>query len=762
MRFKLLFIAFAVTAACIFGPPASPAFAMTAVSGRVVDQQGHPQSGAIVSLAGANRTVRTTSGATGAFEFVGVSDGEYDLSASGQSGVAAAHLVVSATDVNVILKLAPRSLGRVNVTSNYVLRSGGSAVITGSQLAHSPASNSLSNVFLQLPSAARGSNGQIHINGDHGDINYFLDGVPLPQELNRVIGSEVDPSDVGFLDVVEGAFPAKYGGKFGAVVNIATVAGTGSPGGMFETTVGTYGHDEMQLLQHDRFGRGGGITVALRTARGGWALDPPVQNPTHDLGSTSNAFVRVTVPSGRYDSLNVDISHAYQTFQVPPDTSNGTPASTDDVETQNDSFLALNYIHPIGSRGTLTFGPTVKISSIRDFPDLAHDFAAAPGDNCSGASPNAPSSCLFAARTNRLARDIGAFATYSLSSSRHLLETGATYDIANVQKLYDIFLQPDNYLNPGSTVPTQIVDNAPNVAHSSSVYAQDGWQMSRGYRVDYGLRYDEFTIFSTDFKNGFSQVSPRIKLTRVLSDRTALYVYYGRLFTPFSFENVSPAVAAQINPSSGLAFDLLPARESLYEVGGVFALGSARASWKIAHKSLVNVLDDAQVGATNIHQDINFGDGSADFQVLMLQFPHDDGSRDYVTFTHSRAVNRGCGSQLLSGCAPPPYDFFDADHDQRWDGSFGKEFRLAGSRWLTLTSEYGSGLSTGTSCDACKVPSHWTFDAQLGSPVGERGTMIFAVRNLLNDKYAITINSSLQGTHYAQPRSLDVSFREAY
>jgi outer membrane receptor for Fe3+-dicitrate len=125
-------------------------------------------------------------------------------------------------------------------------------------------------------------------------------------------------------------------------------------------------------------------------------------------------------------------------------------------------------------------------------------------------------------------------------------------------------------------------------------------------------------------------------------------------------------------------------------------------------------------------------------------------------------VNRGCGSQLLSGCAPPPYDWFNADHDQRWDGSLGKEFQFGRNRWLTVTSEYGSGLSTGAACDRCKVPAHLTFDAQLGQPLGQQGVLILAARNVFNDRYAVTINSSLQGTHYAQPRSLDVTYRLSY
>src|ERR1700694_1419722 len=753
------------SALCLLaGPPAADA--ATTLSGKILSSLGHPVKGALVTLAGANRTLQTTSSADGAFQFAAIVDGEYDLVASAPLGFAQAHVAITSMPVTVVLTLAPRTIGRVvTLSSAPSLRSGGSTLISGAQLEQMPGSNNLSNVFVQLPSAARGSNGQIHLNGCHGNINYSLDGVPLPQALNRVIGSEVDPSDVGFLDVVEGAYAAKYGGKFRAVVNIATKAGTGSHGGQIETSAGSRGNMSLDLLQHGALGAHGGITVSLREARIGWALDPPVPNGSHNQGSISNQFVRVTLPSGTTDSFNFDVSRAYQTFQVPPDTANGTPAKTDDSETQSDVFSSLSFHHAVGNTGTLTASAFVKGSTIRDFPDVANDFAAAPGDNCSGAVPNVPSSCLFAAASNRFARDLGLQVAYAHATpnQRHTIETGVLYDATNVQKMYDILLQPDNYLQPGSTQPTQIFDTAPNVVHSIAAFVQDGWQMSAASRIDYGLRYDPFTIASTSFRNGFTQFSPRLKYTYIINNRSSLYAYYGRLFTPFSFENVSPAAAAQINPSSGLSFDLKPARESLYEIGGAFGLGqTAHGSWKIAHKSLVNVLDDAQVGATNIHQDINFGDGRADFQDVLLEVPHGNGTHDYISLTHSRAVNRGCGSQLLSGCPPPPYDWFDADPGQRWGGSLGTQFALAHGDWLSLTAEYGSGLSTGLACDTCKVPPHFTVDGALGHHLGTQTTLIFELRNMFNDRYAIARNSMLQGTHYAQPFNFNVSLRSSY
>ena len=93
-----------------------------------------------------------------------------------------------------------------------------------------PFNNSFSEMEIQMPGAVRGANGVVHMNGDHGVINYMIDGVPLPQELNRDIGGEINLNDLSLVDLIEGAYPAQYGLKFGSVFNMATQAGTGPAG----------------------------------------------------------------------------------------------------------------------------------------------------------------------------------------------------------------------------------------------------------------------------------------------------------------------------------------------------------------------------------------------------------------------------------------------------------------------------------------------------------------------------------------------------
>jgi len=200
--------------------------------------------------------------------------------------------------------------------------------------------------------------------------------------------------------------------------------------------------------------------------------------------------------------------------------------------------------------------------------------------------------------------------------------------------------------------------------------------------------------------------------------------------------------------------DLKPQRDSLYEFGGHVPLGGWDAGVRIAHYVARDWIDDGQIGTTNIHQDVNFAQGRIDLQSLLLSRSWGSGGRVYATITHSLAVNRGCGSSLLIDCSQFPDGYVPADHDQRVSAAAGLYLPTARG-WTSLDLEYGSGLSSGE-CDFCKVPSHLTLDADLGRTIAKNVSLELVARNLFDDRYAITLDSSLQGTHYARPRSVEL------
>ena len=561
--------------------------------------------------------------ARGTFAFSAVPLGRYSV--SGVSGPLSAVVDVDVTSsgesVNLVLK-ATKTIGRTSatVTSRAVVaqRAGTDVTLNTETIARSPAAGSTSGMLLQVPGAARGANGAVHVNGDHGDINYVIDGVALPQALNRVIGNEVDASNVGFAEVLEGAYPAQYGERFGAVLNLASRGGTPGPAGVtFDAAGGAFGRYEATLGYHAPVGRGGSLLVASRTGRDGRALDPPSPDAPHDAGSSANQFVRVTLPYGKSSFANFTLSHSLQTYQIPADVAAGAPAAQDDVERQDDVFASLQFRRAIGDRGTFSFGPSVKRSRIQDLPDQPNDFAAgfaagAPAD-CSADV----TTCALSLFSDRTSVDYRINADYDLRSAAHEVRAGIVYDVTTVAKRYAIALQP---FNPFALAPFTVVDAAPNTGHLAEGYLQDSWRMGSRWRLDYGVRADVFGIASPEFASGFAQLSPRVKLTRTFGDNASVYVYYGRFFTPFSLENVSPSVARTIQPSSG-NFDLRPQRDSDYEIGGHVAVGRGDLGVRVAQKNATDLIDDTQVGTTNLHQDINFAQGRIATQSLAYQRP---------------------------------------------------------------------------------------------------------------------------------------------
>ena len=619
----------------------------------------------------------------------------------------------------------------------------------------------------------------MHINGDHGDINYVVDGVSIPQELNRNIGSEFNPNDISFIDVLEGAYPAQYGERFASVLNISTRNSVGVAGYSGAVDAGSFGHFDTTIGYQSPVGTGS-LVSAFRddvTQRG---LDPPNPSSPHNNASDANQFVRYTLPRGN-DYVNVTVSHAYRTFQIPIDLLGGQPSSSDDNETQDDLFTAAQMRHAIGDRGSLSYGIGFKRSRIRDFGDPGDDWAygealwASSGGSstdCANAlsiSNYVNGTCAYSLFSDRTATDYKFNLDNALTSGAHEVRFGGLYDVAHVAKTYSVTLQPGNFLAPIYSPQTQgaafaVVDASPNDGHTEAVYLQDNWRMGSAYELDYGLRGDAFQLRSTQFDRGFSMLSPRVKFTRILGPRTSVYAYYGRFFTPFSFENVSPAAAQLLNlplQKQVASFDLKPQRDSNYEFGAHLQVGPGDLGLRVMWKNAKDLIDDTQIGVTLLHQDINYQLGRIATQSAYYQLPLNRQGRYYLSVNHTYSVNKGCETQLLAPCFGSPTDWTPADHEQRWGATSGAVLNDNRGGWVSLDGEYGSGLSS-AACPPgtpgfCKYSPHITFDAEKGVAFGPDTKLTIRVRNLLNHEYRITYLNA-QGNHYYAPRSIDVGF----
>ncbi len=780
--------------------------AATFLSGTVTID-GKPLPDANITATGGNLVLRTHTNAQGTFAFAAVPIGTYTVAVSSAQGNGSLRVDVGGAGASVTLDVAPiRKIGSTSVTSRPPVRGSGTDLAFNQEtLTHSPGGLNLQNMLLQMPGAARGANGVVHVNGDHGDINYIVDGVQIPQELNRTIGGEFDPNDIAYIDVLQGAYPAQYGERFAQVLNINTRNGAGPPGLTGEISAGSYASADSSLAYHTMVGKGS-LIVATRNQRGDRGLDPPDFSSPHNQFSNTNQFLRYTLPTGP-NYVNLTVSHSYQTYQIPNDVPAGQPANTDDNQTQDDLFAAMQFRHPIGDHGSLSFGPSYKRSRIRDFGNPNNDFAygeaanpGAPTDCAQALSSTGPviggvvtnpvpnsnvayvnGSCGFSLFSDRTAIDVGGNLDYVNTSPKHAVAFGALYDATHVAKTYDVTLQPGNFLAPIFTPgtpdqPYTVVDNAPNIGHLTAVYLQDSWKMGSQWQLDYGLRGDSFVVSSTQFNTGFGQVSPRVKLTHFFGTRDSVYVYYGRFFTPYSLENVSPLAAYTLNlplQSSIAQFDLKPQRDSVYEFGAHLAIGRGDLGLRVMQKNATDLIDDTQVGLTDLHQDINYALGRIATQTAYYQLPLANGSRFYASLTHTYSVNKGCETQLLAPCFGSGTDWTPADHDQRIDAIAGIIRNDLHGGWFSMDGEYGSGLSSalnpgfitcagpmGMSGGPCKRTPHLTFDVEKGFGLGHGTAAYVRIQNLLNDRYYVTFLNA-QGNHIAPPRLLEAGLRFA-
>ena len=87
----------------------------------------------------------------------------------------------------------------------------------------------LNQVLLQAPGVAQDSFGQIHLRGEHANVQYRLNGVELPEGLS-VFGQALESRFAQSLSLITGALPAQYGFQTAGVVDIQTKTGISNPG----------------------------------------------------------------------------------------------------------------------------------------------------------------------------------------------------------------------------------------------------------------------------------------------------------------------------------------------------------------------------------------------------------------------------------------------------------------------------------------------------------------------------------------------------
>ena len=119
---------------------------------------------------------------------------------------------------------------------------------------------SFNQLVLQMPGVAQDQFGQLHMRGDHANIQYRFDGVILPEGLS-FFGQVVDTRVVDSVEMVTGALPAEYGLRTAGVLDITTKSGIQNGG-----EVGIYGGSHGEWEPSIEYGGTSGNNTYFGTA----------------------------------------------------------------------------------------------------------------------------------------------------------------------------------------------------------------------------------------------------------------------------------------------------------------------------------------------------------------------------------------------------------------------------------------------------------------------------------------------------------------
>ena len=150
----------------------------------------------------------------------------------------------------------------------------------------------MQDVLLQAPGVAQDSFGQIHIRGEHAELQYRINGIELPEGVTSGFSQTISPRFAQSISLLEGALPAQYGYHTAGVVQIQTKSGEDLNGGDIEMYGGQ--RDTLQPnfeIGRERRGAFSYYTTGfyLQNSRG---LEPPTPGPEaiHDFTTQGNDF----------------------------------------------------------------------------------------------------------------------------------------------------------------------------------------------------------------------------------------------------------------------------------------------------------------------------------------------------------------------------------------------------------------------------------------------------------------------------------------
>jgi outer membrane receptor protein involved in Fe transport len=599
--------------------------------------------------------------------------------------------------------------------------------------------------ILRFPGVAQDSFGQLHVRGEHANLQYRIDDVLLPESIPG-FGPELATRFADNISLMTGALPAQFGFRTTGVIDIHTKNGAVFTGNEASIYVGSF--DTIM----ESFERGGVIGklsyyVTESYLQDGIGVENPTRSssPIHDDTDQYKFFGYFSDIIDETSRLTLIVSGNHSDFEIPnnpgqPPAFNDMGRSTfnsaklDENQSEDNAYEILTYQKKAGD---LNFQASIfnRFSSILFRPDNVGDL-------------------IFngvASRVDRaiLSNGVELDSSYKLNDE-HTLRAGfiVTEQHATVDTATLVFPVDANG-NQTSTTPQRIVDNNDKYGYFYGFYLQDEWKPFEQLTINFGGRVDFVNAFANE-----NQLSPRLNVVYRPWDSTTLHAGYARYFTPPPLEAVPQSTIAKFagttNESAITIDSAVTSERAHYFDAGVTQkiMEGFNVGLDGFYKSSHSTLDEGQFGQALILSSFNYNRGEIYGGEFTSSYDHGPFSAFLnAAYEWARGTNISSAQFLFD---PDEFAYIKKnwvflDHDQRFTGSAGISYTW--NDWkAAIDGLYGNGLRRGFA-NTMKNHPYETFNVSLQRRIKITDktsvTVRFDVVNLLDKIYELRDGSGI-------------------
>jgi outer membrane receptor protein involved in Fe transport len=594
---------------------------------------------------------------------------------------------LGAISVTAALDEARNSLSPDTGSSQYV--------ITAKDIQALPLGDStpMNQVLLQAPGVVQDSYGQLHVRGDHANLQYRIDGVMIPESISG-FGQTLDPRTIQSVTLLDGALPAQYGERTAAVVDINTKSGSDlANGGSVGITGGSFGTVNPYVSYWGHTGNWSYFFTANYLENNVGIENPTAsRDPIHDHTNQVKTFGDLSYLINDNTRVSFMFGSTDNRFQIPNNPSQTpqfgyldiTNFNSADLNERQDEETRFGDLALQGKFGDTAYQVSVgqRYSGLQYYPDEIGDL-------------------MFngvAGQINQGDRASTLQADFSMPwASNHTLRYGlyGEFDRAYTNTYSETF--PANAEGQQtSTTPINIFTGDRILAKTWAAYVQDQWNISDNWTINYGLRGDRYEAFREE-----SQLSPRVGVVWQATDSTTVHAGYSRYFTPPQTELISTENIEAFANTTNAVKDYgnntpLAERSNYYDIGVSQNVGD---HWTFGldnyYRDVSRLQDEGQFGTALIYSTFNYKYGKVRGNEFTTTYTNGPVSA-YFNFAFSRAMGKDV---ITSQYNFPPEElayiadnWIHLDHDQKYTSSGGIDYAITSNTKVGTDYLFGSGL----------------------------------------------------------------------